>query len=149
MEINSKYRVDKVENIIRNIFSFLEKDYSYSSSSIKDNSDNIMKTFDIKFSNEIIRREIIISYTEIEIDTTTIYSFNLGVGRLPYSGVEDYLSLSTYLSSLGKSFPMNIENDWNEITANEILAKLGESLKYYLNDVILGDIWLEKYYTRW
>jgi hypothetical protein len=64
------------------------------------------------------------------------YSFNSSITRLPYSGVEDFFSLSNYLQSIGKDYYSSLVNDFN---VGEVEARCKLSRLYSLVEQVSAD----------
>lgn len=139
---------DIVMKLILKEFSFLEEDYLYSYCFSKDTSQAFLENLNVEYSNEVKRRKIRIGYTKINVSGEIKFTFSLSITRIPYSGVNDFFSLSNYLQSMNKDFSTSVTNDFNEFKAEEILVRISNALKDYAIDIIDGSNWLETFYPR-
>jgi hypothetical protein len=147
MEINSIERVNTLKKSILNTFSFLERDYLYSPE-ISETSSNVFdESLDIEYVNKAKRRTVTVSYTR-KVDEEVKHTFSVSIVRSPYTNVEDFFSLSNYLNSIGKDFDTKMLDDFNIVSAEVILEKIAGALKYYCDQIIEGELWLENYYPR-
>lgn len=136
------------DSIIRETFHFLEQEgFTVISKEIDD--DIFKESFVVSFMNEKVKREIRINFQMNDYGKDILYGFNAFVIRLPYDTVNDFFSLSIYLSSIGKAFDQNMINHFDKEEAKVIVQKIAISLKTYLWDVVKGENWLKGYYPQW
>lgn len=149
MDPNLKnHRIEVVKNIILQVFSFLEEQYLYSPDCKEEKEHLFNESFEILYVNEIKRRKIAVSYTQSNVFNEIRYTFSVSITRLPYSGVEDFFSLSNYLQSVGINFSTTLINKFNEVEAEEILRKIAAALSEHALAIIKGRIWLEDFYPK-
>lgn len=136
-----------IKPLIIKAFRFLENEYYVPEFQIEESS-VFIEMVKVQYVNKILRREINIGFTQGRVFEQIVFTFNVSISRIPYSGIEDFYSLSNYLQSLEKDFETNIYGAFDFDSAEEILNKLADSLKTYAWDIVNGNIWLEKYYPR-
>ncbi|HET9056049.1 MAG TPA: hypothetical protein VFN30_04290 [Chitinophagaceae bacterium] len=149
MELELKnHRIEIVKNIILQVFSFLEEQYLYTPKCKVEGDDIFIESFEVEYVHETKRRKIAVSYTKSQVYSEIKYTFSVSITRIPYSGVEDFFSLSNYLQSNGKDFSSSLINDFSEAEAEMILRKIAAALKEHVLEIIDGTEWLETYYPR-
>jgi hypothetical protein len=129
-------------------FRFLEDQYLYTPVYYEKEDTIFIESLDVEYINDIKRRKITISYTNANVYNESKYTFNLSITRIPYSGVEDFFSLSNYLQSKGKDFSTTLINNYDIQEAKKILGKLAIAIKENALGIMEGNQWLETYYTR-
>jgi|KBSMisStandDraft_5_1062788.scaffolds.fasta_scaffold1517300_1 hypothetical protein len=141
-------KIECAKEIILNSFYFLEDKYYYAPVFRIEESNIFIESLDVEYTNEIRRRKINISFTKGKLGDNTKYTFTVSITRTPYTGVEDFFSMSNYLQSLGKDFNTSIINDFDKSEADIIVKKIAEALKEHASKIIEGAIWLETFYPR-
>jgi hypothetical protein len=141
-------KIKVVKEIILEVFHFLEERYTYIPV-LKDKHDKtFIESIDIEYINQPKRRKIVISYSKNKVYEEVKYTLSCSIIRTPYLGVEDFLSLSDYLKSIGKDFSTSMVSEFNKPEAKSILLTIATSLKVYALNIIQGKQWLDNYYSR-
>jgi len=143
-----KRRMESAKDLILQAFYFLESQYFYTHVYYEKEDITFIESLDVEYVNEIRRRKIRISYTNANVYNESKYTFSMSITRIPYSGVEDFFSLSNYLQSKGRDFSTSIVNYFNEQEAEKILKKLAKSTIENTLPIVEGNLWLESYYPR-
>ena len=142
------HNMEIAKNLILKVFRFLEDQYLLTSCYKVENDPTFIEYLNVEYVDEIKRRKIRIGYTKGEVYNEIKYTFSSSITRIPYSGVEDYFSLSQYLQSIGKDFSTSLVNHFDETEAQNILVQIVTALKEHALDIIDGKKWLESYYPR-
>lgn len=141
-------KIELVKQTIHKVFYFLEEEFYYVPLVKVVESAIFIESIEVEYINELIRRSIDISYTKSKSSGELKYTFTASISRLPYTGVEDFFSLSTYLKSKGKDFPISLVNHFDGTEAELILDRIAAALKENTLEIITGTLWLETFYPK-
>jgi hypothetical protein len=129
-------------------FSFLEKEYNYSVIFKEIENSVFLESFEFEYSNEILRREITLSYSKGLVDDIIRHTFALTIVRLPYVGVGDFFVLDNYLKFKGIKTISNIDNELEIYKVRTVLNEIANLIKSNVLEVINGECWYEKFYPK-
>jgi len=85
-----------IKPLIIKAFRFLENEYYVPEFQIEESS-VFIEMVKVQYVNKILRREINIGFTQGRVFEQIVFTFNVSISRIPYSGIEDFYSLSNYL----------------------------------------------------
>ena len=148
MDQRNSSKIEIIKKEILEVFNFLEEEYYYKPEFKVEESEVFIESLEVEYTNEIRRRNIIISYTKGKVYNEIKYTFGASITRIPDAGNEDFFSLSNYLESIGKDFDTSLVDTFDEVKARKIIKRIADVLKEYVSDIIEGRIWLETYYPR-
>lgn len=146
---NSSYNVlDTVKSLILKKFYFLESDFNYSHTIRKNQESVFLEGLDVEYNNALSSRTLNVSYTKGEVYGQIKFTFSISIVKNPYTGVNDFFSLSNYLQFLKEDFNTSINDEFDEKEAEVIIDRLIIQLKKYALKIIDGSEWLKEYYPR-
>jgi hypothetical protein len=137
------------KNLIAKHFSFLETE-GYTANVEEEASKFFLESLKVKYTNQIKRREITISFTKSNLDEEIRFSYSTSIVRIPYnSPYEDFFSLDAYCKANGKEFNSSITNVFDEQAAELIIKKIAEFIQKNASIFVHGTEWEEGYYPKW
>ncbi len=139
---------ERLKEIILKAFSFLEEEHNYSVICKETEKDIFIDSFEVEYTNSILRREISISYSKGMVNNIVRHTFAISIVRLPYVGVEDFFVLVDYLKAKGVYININFDNHLEEHKVETRLNEIAKIMKSNVIEVIKGEQWYEKFYPR-
>ena len=147
MELKSK-EMKIAEELILKAFNFLVDDYMFSPQLKTEESLIFIESIAIEFIHNNYCRNVRVSYVKGKVYNDIKYTFEVSITRIPYTGKNDFLSVSNYLNSKNEDFNTSLTNDFNSEKAENILNKMASILRSELFNVVDGSAWYENYYPR-
>lgn len=135
-----------VKKSVSDKFKFLEKNGYRFHSEVKHNN-FFIENLEVKYVNEIKKREISVRYTKSNFDAIK-YTLSLSIVRTPYISVKDFFSYNEFCRLTGKDLNGTIENLFDEGKADAIIVKFKKFLQTNSAIFIEGAEWVEGYYPK-